>query len=64
MFLRQSEVTQKYRISRDTLHLWVKVGKLSNYRTVGGHRRYVDTEIERLLLVARSSEAQKKCKKS
>ena len=64
MFLRQAEVIQKYRVSKPTLHLWVEKGKLSNYRTVGGHRRYVDTEIEGLLLVAKSSEAQKNAKKA
>lgn len=49
MLLRQSEVEQKYRLSRTTLHRWIRNGNLTDHRTVGGHRRYDSTEIERLL---------------
>ena len=52
MLLRQSEVTQKYRLSKTTLHRWLKDGKLTDHRTVGGHRRYDSAEIEQLLSVA------------
>jgi len=52
MLLRQSEVEQKYRISKTTLHRWLKDGKLTDHRTVGGHRRYDSAEIERLLSVS------------
>ncbi|MGQ9550744.1 MAG: helix-turn-helix domain-containing protein [Roseiflexus sp.] len=49
MLLRQSEVEQNYRISKSTLHRWIREGKLTDRRTVGGHRRYDSAEIERLL---------------
>lgn len=52
MLLRQSEVEQKYRISKTTLHRWLKDGKLTDYRTVGGHRRYDSAEIEGLLSIS------------
>ena len=52
MLLRQSEVTQKYRLSKTTLHRWLRDGKLTDHRTVGGHRRYDSAEIEVLLSVS------------
>ena len=52
MLLRQSEVEKTYRLSKTTLHRWLKNGKLTDHRTVGGHRRYDSAEIERLLSVA------------
>ena len=52
MLLRQSEVTQKYRLSKTTLHRWLKDGKLTDHRTIGGHRRYDSAEVEALLSVS------------
>jgi len=52
MLLRQSEVTQKYRLSKATLHRWLKDGKLTDHRTIGGHRRYDSAEVEALLSVS------------
>jgi len=52
MLLRQSEVEQKYRLSKTTLHRWLKEGKLTEHRTVGGHRRYDSAEIEALFSVS------------
>lgn len=52
MLLRQSEVTQKYRLSKTTLHRWLRDGKLTDHRTIGGHRRYDSAEIEVLLSVS------------
>ena len=52
MLLRQSEVTQKYRLSKTTLHRWLKDGKLTDLRTIGGHRRYDSAEVEALLSVS------------
>lgn len=49
MLLRQSEVEDVYRISKTTLHRWIRNGNLTDYRTVGGHRRYDSAEIEALL---------------
>jgi len=52
MLLRQSEVEQKYRLSKTTLHRWLKNGKLIDHRTVGGHRRYDSAEIEAILSIS------------
>lgn len=52
MLLRQSEVEQKYRISKTTLHKWIKEGVLTDHRTVGGHRRYDSAELEKLLSIS------------
>jgi predicted site-specific integrase-resolvase len=52
MLLRQSEVEQKYRLSKTILHRWLKDGKLTEHRTAGGHRRYDRAEIEKLLSIS------------
>ncbi len=52
MLLRQSEVEKTYRLSKTTLHRWLRYGKLTDHRTVGGHRRYDSAEIEALLSVS------------
>ena len=52
MLLRQSEVEQQYKLSKTTLHRWLKDEKLTDHRTVGGHRRYDRAEIEALLSVS------------
>lgn len=52
MLLRQSEVERTYRLSKTTLHRWLKNGNLTDHRTVGGHRRYDSAEIEALLAVS------------
>lgn len=41
-----------YRLSKTTLHRWLKNGNLTDHRTVGGHRRYDSAEIETLLAVS------------
>ncbi|MBI4640653.1 MAG: IS607 family transposase, partial [Candidatus Tectomicrobia bacterium] len=35
-----------------TLHRWLTDGKLTDHRTVGGHRRYESAEVEALLSVS------------
>jgi len=45
-------VEQKYRLSKTTLHRWLKDGKLTEHRTTGGHRRYDSAEIEKLLSIS------------
>lgn len=57
MLLRQIEVERTYRLSRATLHRWLKAGRLTDHRTVGGHRRYDIAEIESLLSVGKPSGA-------
>lgn len=45
-------MTQKYRLSKTTLHRWLKDEKLTDHRTIGGHRRYDSAEVEALLSVS------------
>jgi len=44
-----SEVAQLLRVSPQTVTRWAKEGKLPFLRTVGGHRRYPETEIRALI---------------
>lgn len=47
--LTPSEVAKLFRVDPKTVTRWAKAGKLSSIRTLGGHRRYRATEIQRLL---------------
>lgn len=47
--LTPSEVAQLFRVDPKTVTRWAKDGKLASIRTLGGHRRYRWTEIEKLL---------------
>jgi len=44
-----AEVAQLLRVSPKTVTRWAKEGKLPFLRTVGGHRRYPETEIRALI---------------
>ena len=54
-WLRPSEVTELFeaaglfRVPLSTLADWAKAGKLTYIRTLGGHRRYPETEIRALI---------------
>jgi excisionase family DNA binding protein len=48
-YLFTAEVAQLLRVSPKTVSRWAKEGKLPFLRTVGGHRRYPETEIRALL---------------
>jgi len=52
MLLRQAEVEKLYRLSKNTLYRWIRMGVLTDHRTVGKHRRYDRAEIERVLSVS------------
>lgn len=43
------EVAALFGVDTKTLGRWAKAGKLSSVRTLGGHRRYRETEIRALL---------------
>lgn len=43
------EISNILGVSPKTLRDWEKKGKISSYRTVGGHRRYVLEEIKNQL---------------
>jgi excisionase family DNA binding protein len=47
--LTPAEVAVLFRVDPKTVTRWAKAGKLSSIRTLGGHRRYRETEVRRLL---------------
>ena len=47
-FLRVGEVAALLHVSRQTVSRWAAEGKLAYVRTVGGHRRFPRTDVERL----------------
>ena len=48
--LTPSEVASMFRVDPKTVTRWAKAGKLSAIRTLGGHRRYSESEVRGLLL--------------
>ena len=44
-----------FRVDPKTVTRWAKAGKLTSIRTLGGHRRYRETEVRALLAGIRSS---------
>ncbi|UZN05394.1 BldC family transcriptional regulator [Cellulomonas sp. S1-8] len=47
--LTPSEVATLFRVDPKTVTRWAKSGKLSSIRTLGGHRRYRESEVRNLL---------------
>jgi excisionase family DNA binding protein len=47
--LTPAEVAGLFRVDPKTVTRWAKAGKLSSIRTLGGHRRYWESEVRRLL---------------
>jgi excisionase family DNA binding protein len=50
--LTPSEVAAIFRVDPKTVTRWAKVGKLSSIRTLGGHRRFREAEVQALLFAA------------
>jgi len=48
--LTPGEVADMFRVNPKTVTRWANAGKLSPVRTLGGHRRYRRSEVERLLV--------------
>ena len=46
-----SEVAALFRVDPKTVTRWAKAGKLTSIRTLGGHRRYKESEVKALLKV-------------
>lgn len=44
--LTPSEVARMFRVDPKTVTRWAKTGKLKSIRTLGGHRRFRESEIE------------------
>jgi len=47
--LTPAEVAAMFRVDPKTVTRWAKAGKLTSIRTLGGHRRYRETEVRDLL---------------
>ena len=47
--LTPAEVAAMFRVDPKTVTRWAKAGKLSSIRTLGGHRRYRESEVKGLL---------------
>ncbi len=47
--LTPAEVAGMFRVDPKTVTRWAKAGKLTAIRTLGGHRRYRQSEVNRLL---------------
>lgn len=44
-----TEVAREFRVDPKTVTRWAKSGKLTSIRTLGGHRRYYESEVRALL---------------
>ncbi|HLF69697.1 MAG TPA: BldC family transcriptional regulator [Actinomycetota bacterium] len=47
--LTPAEVAAMFRVDPKTVTRWAKAGKLSSIRTLGGHRRYRQDEVQGFL---------------
>ena len=47
--LTPAEVATLFRVDPKTVTRWAKAGKLTSIRTLGGHRRYRESEVRELL---------------
>ena len=47
--LTPAEVAARFRVDPDTVTRWAQQGKLRSIRTLGGHRRYRESEIQAFL---------------
>ena len=49
VLLTPAEVAALFRVDPKTVTRWAKSGKLTSIRTLGGHRRYKESEVKALL---------------
>lgn len=50
--LTPGEVAETFRVDPKTVTRWAMAGRIASIRTPGGHRRFYESEIRRLLEVA------------
>ena len=50
VLLTPAEVASLFRVDPKTVTRWAKSGKLTSIKTLGGHRRYKESEVKALLL--------------
>ena len=55
VLLTPSEVASLFRVDPKTVTRWAKSGKLTSIRTLGGHRRYKESEVKAILLKTTSN---------
>lgn len=53
--LTPAEVAAMFRVDPKTVTRWAKAGKLSSIRTLGGHRRYREEEVQSFLTRMRTN---------
>ena len=49
ILLTPAEVASMFRVDPKTVTRWAKAGKLTSIKTLGGHRRYKESEVKALL---------------
>lgn len=49
VLMTPAEVAATFRVDAKTVTRWAKAGKLTSVRTLGGHRRYRQSEVEAAL---------------
>ena len=49
VLLTPAEVAALFRVDPKTVTRWAQAGKLTSIRTLGGHRRYRESEVRELL---------------
>jgi excisionase family DNA binding protein len=47
-----AEVATAFRVDPKTVTRWARAGKLTSIRTLGGHRRYLESEVRAILSIA------------
>lgn len=52
MLLSPSEVARLFQVDTKTVARWADAGKLSVFRTIGGQRRYRESEVRALLAMS------------
>lgn len=55
--LTPAEVATLFRVDPKTVTRWAKAGKLTSIRTLGGHRRYKESEVKVMLKTTLSNTA-------
>ena len=55
VLLTPAEVASLFRVDPKTVTRWAKSGKLTSIRTLGGHRRYIESEVKALLSATASN---------
>ena len=54
--LTPAEVAEMFRVNPKTVTRWARAGKITSLRTLGGHRRFRESEV-RSMLASLTSEA-------